>query len=332
MSTKNVYKIGKIHQLFDLSTDSLNFICEFKIQAETSDNEFEFLVVSQEQLDGDDKLQFNKVKGIGSGKIVADKSTPQNLFLALKSTQDITVTVDTKFEKLPDTVDNTFAHNFIPSDTYTGPISNMVFQSGPQGNGYYQDPNLHVPTESMHTPSESIQIPTESMHTPSESIQIPTESMHTPSESMPIPSESMSTLTDQQNYTKYIEQAQQEQMQQEQMQQEQMQQEQMQQKQMQQEQLQTTQNENSSFFSNMLNNKYVWIISGLVLITILWYVFSSRSNNSKDSVSKDSVSKDSVSKDSVSKDSVSKDSVKSQTKKSSSKHNKLNIDKLNSLN
>ena len=320
MSTKNVYKIGKIHQLFDLSTDSLNFICEFKIQAETSDNEFEYLVVSQEQLDGDDKLQFNKVKGIGSGRIVADKSTPQNLFLALKSTKDMTVTVDTKFEKLPDTVDNTVVHNFIPSETYIGPKQGMIFQSGPQGNGYYPDPTYPLPTESIPTP-------TESMHMPS-------ESMHMPSESMHMPSESMQTSTDQQNYTKYIEQ----------MQQEQMQQEQMQQEQMQQEQLQTTQNENSSFFSNMLNNKYVWIISGLVLITILWYVFSSRSNNSKDSVLKDSVSKDSVSKDSVSKDSVSKDSVKSltklssnnssvtQSKKSSSKHNKLNIDKLNSLN
>ena len=309
MSTKNVYKIGKIYQLFDLSTDSINFICEFKIQAETSDNEFEFLVVSQEQLDGDDKLQFNKVKGIGSGKIVADKSTPQNLFLALKSTKDMTVTVDTKFEKLPDTVDNTVVHNFIPSDTYTGPINNMVFQSGPQGNGYYPDPNLHVPTKTMPIPSESIPTPSESIPTPSEPMHTQTESMQTSTESIQTPSESMQTLTDQQNYTKYIEQAQQEQMQQEQMQQE---------------QIQTTQNENSSFFSNMLNNKYVWIISGLVLITILWYVFSSRSNNSKDSVSKDSVK-------SLTKLSSNNSSV-TQSKKSSSKHNKLNIDKLNSLN
>ena len=225
------------------------------------------------------------------------------------------MTVDTKFEKLPDTVDNTVVHNFIPSDTYTGPKQGMIFQSGSQGNGYYPDPTYPVPTESMHTPSES-------MHTPSESMQTPTETMQTPTETMQTPTETMHTLTDQQNYTKYIEQAQQEQLQMQS-----------------QEQLQSKQNENTSFFSNMLNNKYVWIISVIVLITILWYVFSSRSNNSKDSVSKDSVSKDSVSKDSVSKDSVksltklsSNNSSVIQPKKSGSKHNKLNIDKLNSLN
>jgi anthranilate/para-aminobenzoate synthase component I len=314
MSTKNVYKIGKIHQLFDLSTDSLNFICNFKIQAETSDNEFEFLVVSQEQLDGDDKLQFNKVKGIGSGKIVADKSTPQNLFLALKSTQDITVTVDTKFEKLPDTVDNTSAHNFISSETYTGPISGMVFQSGSQGNGYYPDPNLHVPTESMHTPSESMQTPTESMHTPTESMHTSTESMHTSTESMQTPTESMQTPTDQQNYTKYVEQLQQEQLQ-----------GQLQQGQLQ-EQFESTQVENPSFFSNMLNNKYVWIISGIVLVIILWYIFSSRSNNSEDSNTLKHPEKPKTSNTKLSLDNLSV----TNSKKSGSK-NKLNIDKLNSL-
>ena len=304
MSTKNIYKIGKIHQLFDLSTDSLNFICEFKIQAETSDNEFEFLVVSQEQLDGDEKLQFNKVKGIGSGKIVADKSTPHNLFLALKSMQDMTVTVDTKFEKLPDTIENTLTHNFVPSETYIGPKQGMIFQSGPQGNGYYQDPTYHPPTESMQTPTEPMQTPTEPMQTPTESMQTLTESMQTPTESMQI-------SNDQQNYTKYIEQLQQEKLQQEQLQQE---------------QLQSTQVENSSFFSNILNNKYVWIISGIVLVIILWYVFSSRSNNSEDSNTLKHLEKPKTSNTKLSLD----NSSVTQPKKSGSK-NKLNIDKLNSL-
>ena len=321
MSTKNVYKIGKIHQLFDLSTDSINFTCNFKIQAEKSDNEFEYLVVSQEQLDSDDKLKFNKVKGIGSGKIVADKGVKHNLFLALKSKQEMTVTVETVFENLPDNIDNTFVQNFIPSDTYTGPIRGMVFQSGPQGNGYYPDPTQSIPTPTESTPTES---------TPTEST--PTES--TPTESTP--TESTHDIA-QQNYIKYIEQLQQQLQQQQEQHNQQLQQQQEQHNQQLQQQEQFKQVENTSFFSNMLNNKYVWIITGIVFVMIVWYVFSSQSANS---VSKDSVSKDSVSKDSAnSKDSVksltklsSNNSSVTQTKKSSSKHNKLNIDKLNSLN
>ena len=178
MSTKNVYKIGKIHQLFDLSTDSINFTCNFKIQAEKSDNEFEYLVVSQEQLDSDDKLKFNKVKGIGSGKIVADKGVKHNLFLALKSKQEMTVTVETVFENLPDNIDNTFVQNFIPSDTYTGPIRGMVFQSGPQGNGYYPDPTQSIPhQQNRHQQRPTESTPTES--TPTESTtEYTTESTH----------------------------------------------------------------------------------------------------------------------------------------------------------
>ena len=75
----------------------------------------------------------------------------------------MTVTVETVFENLPDNIDNTFVQNFIPSDTYTGPIRGMVFQSGPQGS--YPDPTQSIPTPTESTPTEST--PTES--TPTES-------------------------------------------------------------------------------------------------------------------------------------------------------------------
>ena len=75
----------------------------------------------------------------------------------------------------------------------------------------------------------------------------------------------------------------------------------------------------------MLNNKYIWIISALVLVIILWYVFSSRSDNSEDS----NKLKHPV-KPKTSNTKLSLDNSVTQPKKSGSK-NKLNIDKLNSL-
>jgi hypothetical protein len=103
MSQKNVYKIGKIHQLYDLNNDALNFICNFRIMAESPQKHFEYLVISQEQLDSDDSLpEFNKAEGVGVGRVVSDKGTHQNFFLALRSNEDQSVTVEMQFEKLPD--------------------------------------------------------------------------------------------------------------------------------------------------------------------------------------------------------------------------------------
>ena len=56
MTQKNVYKIGKIHQLFDLNNDAINFVCNFRIMGEGPEKVFEYLVLSQSQLDNMDKL------------------------------------------------------------------------------------------------------------------------------------------------------------------------------------------------------------------------------------------------------------------------------------
>jgi len=103
MTQKNVYKIGKIHQLFDLNNDAINFVCNFRIMGEGPEKVFEYLVLSQSQLDNMDKLPpFNKAKGVGVGQIVADKGSKENYFLAIKSEEDTSVQVETHFEKLPD--------------------------------------------------------------------------------------------------------------------------------------------------------------------------------------------------------------------------------------
>jgi hypothetical protein len=84
MSQKNVYKIGKIHQLYDLNNDALNFICNFRIMAESPQKHFEYLVISQAQLDSDDSLpEFNKAEGVGIGRVVSDKGTQQNFFFSI---------------------------------------------------------------------------------------------------------------------------------------------------------------------------------------------------------------------------------------------------------
>ncbi len=41
MSQKTVYKIGKIHQLYDINNDALNFICNFRIMAESPQKHFD---------------------------------------------------------------------------------------------------------------------------------------------------------------------------------------------------------------------------------------------------------------------------------------------------
>ena len=101
MTSKNIYKIGKIHQLFDLNNDIVNFTCDFRITAESKDQNFEYLIISQSQLDNDDDLpNFNKAKGVGVGRVESTHGQHENYFLALKSNSDIKVQVETHFQDL----------------------------------------------------------------------------------------------------------------------------------------------------------------------------------------------------------------------------------------
>ena len=163
MTQKNVYTIGKIHQLFDLNNDALNFVCNFRIMCESAEKVFEYLVLSQAQLDNVEKLpDFNKAKGIGVGQIIADKGTKENYLLALKSDEDLTVQVETHFEQLPDD------YHLKIRDTPT-PTQNTIHnnQNHPHNNNQTQDhgtqqyPNqkpeviqqLIKPSETIHSPT-----------------------------------------------------------------------------------------------------------------------------------------------------------------------------------
>lgn len=94
ITTKN-YKLSKIKQLIDLNGDLVNFDLTFSVKASDGSN-FEALVVTQEQIDSGEPLEYKKADGSISGSIVADKDLYQNYFLLLKSENPVEceVTID----------------------------------------------------------------------------------------------------------------------------------------------------------------------------------------------------------------------------------------------
>ena len=88
MSNVTIYKLNNIKQLIDLNKDKKNFELDF--QVESSDGKhFDALVVTQEMLDSETPLEYQKADGFISGKIVADKDIYQNYFLLLKSNEPV---------------------------------------------------------------------------------------------------------------------------------------------------------------------------------------------------------------------------------------------------
>ena len=80
MSNVTIYKLNNIKQLIDLNKDKKNFELDF--QVESSDGKhFDALVVTQEMLDSETPLEYQKAEGFISGKIVADKDIYQNYLL-----------------------------------------------------------------------------------------------------------------------------------------------------------------------------------------------------------------------------------------------------------
>ena len=88
MSNVTIYKLSNIKQLIDLNKDKKNFELDF--QVESSDGKhFDALIVTQEMLDSENPLEYQKAQGFISGKIVADKDVYQNFFLLLKSNEPV---------------------------------------------------------------------------------------------------------------------------------------------------------------------------------------------------------------------------------------------------
>lgn len=88
MSNVSTYNLSSIKQLIDLNKDKVNFELEFFVEAEEA-KPFEALVVTQEMIDSETPLNYQKADGIISGKIVADKNIYQNYFLLLKSAEPV---------------------------------------------------------------------------------------------------------------------------------------------------------------------------------------------------------------------------------------------------
>ena len=99
ITTKN-YKLSKIKQLIDLNGDLVNFDLTFSVKS-TDGSNFEALVVTQEQIDSGEPLEYKKADGSISGSIVADKDLYQNYFLLLKSDNPVECEVKIDVNNVP---------------------------------------------------------------------------------------------------------------------------------------------------------------------------------------------------------------------------------------
>lgn len=93
--TTTTYSLTNIKQLIDLNKDKVNFELDFHVQSITNDP-FDALVVTQEMLDSETPLEYQKANGVISGKIVSDQNVYSNYFLLLKADNptDCVVTIN----------------------------------------------------------------------------------------------------------------------------------------------------------------------------------------------------------------------------------------------
>jgi len=83
-TTTSKYNISNIKQLIDLNGKAVNFLVNFKAVSLSNEN-FDALVVTQEMLDSNEPLTYQKAQGEISGQIKNDNSIYNNYFLCIKS-------------------------------------------------------------------------------------------------------------------------------------------------------------------------------------------------------------------------------------------------------
>lgn len=98
--TTTRYNISNIKQLIDLNGKSVNFHLEFKVQSVTNEN-FDVLVVTQEMLDSNEPLNYQKADGEIAGQITNENGAYNNYFLCLKSEKPMEVDVTISVKNLP---------------------------------------------------------------------------------------------------------------------------------------------------------------------------------------------------------------------------------------
>lgn len=90
--TTTRYNISNIKQLIDLNGSSVNFQLGFKVKSVSNEN-FDVLVVTQEMLDSNEPLNYQKSEGEISGQITNENGVYNNYFLCLKSEKAMEVDV-----------------------------------------------------------------------------------------------------------------------------------------------------------------------------------------------------------------------------------------------
>lgn len=98
--TTTRYNITSIKQLIDLNGKSVNFQLGFKVKSVTNEN-FDVLVVTQEMLDSNEPLNYQKSDGEISGQITNENGVYNNYFLCLKSEKPMEVDVTITINDLP---------------------------------------------------------------------------------------------------------------------------------------------------------------------------------------------------------------------------------------
>ena len=98
--TSTRYNISSIKQLIDLNGKAVNFQLGFKAKSITNDV-FDAIVVTQEMLDSNEPLNYQRAEGEISGNITNDNGSYNNYFLCLKSDKPMEVDVSLKINELP---------------------------------------------------------------------------------------------------------------------------------------------------------------------------------------------------------------------------------------
>lgn len=101
MSTTIKYNISNIKQLIDLNGKAVNFQADFRAVS-LSNETFDALVVTQEMLDSNEPLNYQKAEGQISGQINNDNGVYNNYFLCMKSDKPMEVEVSIRIQELPE--------------------------------------------------------------------------------------------------------------------------------------------------------------------------------------------------------------------------------------
>lgn len=125
--TKQLYPLTKRPQLIDLNGENVNFKLDFTVQSLDPTNEFNAIVLTQDQLDTMDlnKIEMKSAKGKISGNILANNDKYKNYFLVLKrkendASPDFQVEVNIDIQSVsPATSSNNAPIAFTPKESIT---------------------------------------------------------------------------------------------------------------------------------------------------------------------------------------------------------------------